>query len=306
MIGSGEALGKVLAAIKAVAGGDSTVLITGESGTGKELVARAIHEGGARKEKPFIAVDSAAIPEDLVESELFGHEKGAFTDAAGMKPGKFELADTGTLFLDEVGNLHPDVQSKLLRAIEEREFQRVGGTRTIKTDVRIIAATNIDLAAAVKQGRFRQDLYYRLNVIPIVVPPLRDRKEDIPLLAAHFKDIFNKKFGKSIKEIVPGAMGVFSGYDWPGNVRELRNVMERLVALEKGETITEANLPAEMIADSSGPDDAGLKSSRDEFERQFIVKALKQSGWNQTQAAKLLGIHRNALMYKMEKHKITH
>lgn len=305
MVGRSAALRKVLDAVRSVAGNDSTVLITGESGTGKELVARAIHKSGLRKEKPFIAVDSGAIPADLVESELFGHEKGAFTDAAAAKPGKFELADGGTLFLDEVGNLGREVQGKLLRAIEEKEFTRVGGTKPMRTDARIIAATNTDLAAAVKQGAFRQDLFYRLNVIPVGLPPLRDRKEDIPLLAEHFRERFNRRFGKKVKGFAPGVLESFSAYSWPGNVRELRNVVERLVAVEKGEVITESSLPQEIISDAAEAEDSSLKSARDDFEKQHIIKALEQTGWNQTQAAKLLGIHRNALLYKMEKHKIS-
>lgn len=303
MIGKSPAMKQVFAVMTEVCKNHSTVLITGESGTGKELIARAIHYSGALKDKPFVAVDSATIPENLVESELFGHEKGSFTDATAQKIGKFELADTGTLFLDEIGNLPYDIQGKILRAIEEREIQRVGGTKTIKIDVRIISATNLDLKKAVNEGRFRQDLYYRLNVIPIFVPPLRERADDIPLLIDHFIRIYNKRFGKAVSGISKDALSLLMEYKWPGNVRELRNVIERLVALGKENVIAQNRLPIDiLLADEKPAESKGnisLKAARDEFEKQFIMRILEKAGWNQTKAAQVLGIHRNALIYKI-------
>lgn len=303
MIGNSPAMKQVFSVISEVRDNRSTVLITGESGTGKELIARAIHYTGKYKEKPFVAVDSATIPENLVESELFGHEKGSFTDATAQKMGKFELADGGTLFLDEIGNLPMDIQSKILRVIEEREIQRVGGVKNIKIDVRILSATNMDLKKAVKEGKFRQDLYYRLNVIPIFVPPLREKKEDIPLLINHFIQIYNKRFGKNVTGISTDALELLMNYTWPGNIRELRNVIERLVALGKESIISQNRLPIDiLLADEKPTDPVGhisLKAARNEFEKQFITKILEKAGWNQTRASQLLGIHRNALLYKM-------
>jgi transcriptional regulator with PAS, ATPase and Fis domain len=239
-----------------------------------------------------------------VESELFGHEKGAFTDATAQKIGKFELANTGTLFLDEIGNLPFDIQSKILRAIEQREIQRVGGNKVIRIDTRIIAATNIDLRKAVKEGKFRQDLYYRLNVIPITVPPLRERTDDIPRLVDHFLCIYNKEFGKNIEGIAKEALDMMMNYDWPGNVRELRNVIERLVALGKEPVISEQRLPLDLLLAGAEKihdyyDKVSLREARDEFEKQFVMKILEKANWNQTKAAQLLGIHRNALLYKV-------
>ncbi|MCB4791022.1 MAG: sigma-54 dependent transcriptional regulator [Elusimicrobia bacterium] len=281
----------------------STILISGESGTGKELVARAIHKNGTRKNKPFIAVDCSAIPENLVESELFGHEKGAFTDATVQKLGKFELAGQGTIFLDEIGNLPLDIQSKILRAIESREITRVGGNKTINIGARIITATNIDLTKAIKDGKFREDLYYRLNVIPILVPPLRDRKEDIPLLIEHFIGYFNKILKKNVKGISKEALQLMMKYNWPGNVRELRNIIERLVALGSEDTISHTRLPFEILLSEenavSSQELNSLKKARAEFEKRFILKVLEKTNWNQTKAAKLLNIHRNALIYKI-------
>jgi DNA-binding NtrC family response regulator len=304
IVGNSPGMRQAFSIVKEVCNNESTVLITGESGAGKELIARAIHLSGSRREQPFVAVDCAAIPENLVESEFFGHEKGAFTDATAMKPGKFELANGGTLFLDEVGNLPMDIQCKILRVLEERELQRVGGTKTIKVNTRIISATNIDLKKAVAEGNMRQDLYYRLNVIPVHVPSLRERKEDIPLIIDNFVAHFNKKFNKSVQGISREALELFMKYGWPGNVRELRNVLERLVVLNKEKIISHQRLPLDMVlAENDQPqeyyDRMSLRSARNEFEKQFILKVLEKVNWNQTRAAQLLGIHRNALLYKI-------
>ena len=306
IIGTSEKMREVYEIVSEMTKNDSTVLISGESGTGKELIARAIHFNGLTKDRPFIAVDCASIPENLLESELFGHEKGAFTDATSQKLGRFELANQGTLFLDEIGNLRPDMQGKILRVLQEREIQRVGGVKTIKIDVRIISATNIDLKKAIKEGMFREDLYYRLNVVPIEIPPLRERKEDIPLLVRYFLEIFNREFGKRIKEISLEAMKFLMNYRWPGNVRELRNVIERLVALTKGEVISHERLPLDILLTvKAGKGNTGekgilLKEAREQFERQFIFGVLEKVNWNQTEAAKILGIHRNTLIMKIQ------
>lgn len=289
-----------------VAKSDATVLIAGESGTGKELIARAIHFNSHRKNKPFIAVDCATLPETLIESELFGHEKGAFTDATKQKLGKFELAHGGTLFLDEIGNLKPEMQIKILRALQEREIQRVGGTKMIKVDIRIIAATNVELKKAIKEGKFREELYYRLNVVPIFLPPLRERKEDIPLLVKHFLRIHNREFNKHIKRLSSQAMDYLINYNWPGNVRELQNVIERLVALGNDEIIPKERLPLdillgrEKVKAGTKPEGTLFKEARAWFEKQFILSVLDKANWNQTRAAKLLGVHRNTLILKMK------
>lgn len=305
MVGESAPMQALYTVISQVGDNLSTVLITGESGTGKELTAHAIHQSGPRRDKPFVAVDCATIPESLVESELFGHEKGAFTDATEQKIGKLEMSNHGTLFLDEISNLSQDVQCKILRVLEEREIQRVGGTRTIPIDTRVIAATNVDLGKAVKNGTFRQDLYYRLNVIPITVPPLRERSEDIPLLVEHFRKQYTMKFGKDIRGVSEDAMAVLKKYSWPGNVRELRNVVERLVALGKESLITRKSLPLDiLLSESEKPqdcyDNASLRDARGEFEKNYILKVLERVNWNQSKAAQLLGIHRNALLYKVQ------
>jgi two-component system, NtrC family, response regulator AtoC len=309
MVGKSVQMKKIFDLIKEVGKNQSTVLITGESGTGKELIARAIHSSSPRRDKPFIAVDCATIPEHLVESELFGHEKGSFTDATVQKTGRFELANFGTLFLDEIGNLPLDIQAKILRVIEERELVRVGGVKTIKIDVRILAATNMDLKKAVTEKKFREDLFYRLNVIPLFVPPLRERREDIILLINHFITVFNKEFGKNIKGIAKEAMELLINYNWPGNIRELRNIIERLVALQNEDVIAQDRLPLDMLlykneAPLEYTDKVSLKDARYEFEKQFILKVLEKTNWNQTKAAKLLGIHRNALVYKINMFKL--
>jgi len=306
IIGASEKMRQVYEIVSEMTKNDATVLISGESGTGKELIARAIHFNGLRKDRPFIAVDCAAIPENLLESELFGHEKGAFTDATSQKLGRFELANHGTLFLDEIGNLRPDMQGKILRVLQEREIQRVGGVKTIKIDVRIISATNIDLKKAIKEGRFREDLYYRLNVVPIEIPPLRERKEDISLLVRYFLGIFNREFGKKINNISPQAMEAFVNYRWPGNVRELRNIIERLVVLTREEVISHERLPLDILLTvETGEVEVGkegilLKEAREQFEKQFILAVLEKVNWNQTEAAKILGIHRNTLIMKTQ------
>ena len=312
MIGRSPAMQDVYRTIARVVPTDLTVMVLGESGTGKELVARAIHFNGARRSGPFVAVDCAAIPEDLLESELFGHEKGAFTDATAQRLGKFEMAHGGTLMLDEIGNMARAMQAKLLRALETREIQRVGGARLIPVDVRIIAATNMDLRSAIQRGDFREDLYYRLNVVNIHVPPLRERRGDIPELIRHFMTLFNARFGKKVEDISPETMRVLQAYSWPGNVRELRNIIERMVALAKTNRLEHDMLPLDILF-SDAVDDRGtpapdvpaahgdsLRTARERFEREFILKVLERVRFNVTRAAKLLGVHRNTLMAKME------
>jgi two-component system response regulator AtoC len=300
---------KLARVISQIARTTTTVLIVGESGTGKELIARAIHHQSPRHDKPFVAVNPAAIAETLIESELFGHEKGAFTGATRLKLGKFELAQGGTLFLDEIGTLKPELQAKLLRVLQEREIERVGSTHTIKMDVRIIAATNVDLKMAVSHGTFRDDLYYRLNVVPIDVPPLRERADDIPLLAEHFVRRYSREFGKPVLGIAPEALAVMREYSWPGNVRELQNVIERLVNLVEGPVIGVGDLPLDLLL----PDHRGklrdaealpLKRASDEFERQIVLRVMERVGWNQSEAARILGVHRNSLKIKLERWKI--
>jgi DNA-binding NtrC family response regulator len=299
---------EVLATVERVAPTNSTVLLGGESGVGKDLIARAIHEKSRRASGPFIKINSTAIPENLLESELFGYEKGAFTGAATSKPGKFELADKGTLFLDEIGDVPPAIQVKLLRVLQEREFERLGGMRTIKVDVRLLAATNRDLRAALEDGTFREDLYYRLNVVPIDIPPLREHKEDIPGLANLFLARFSKDSGREekITGISSGAMQLLAGHYWPGNVRELQNVIERASALATG-----SQLEANDVQLDSPRNRSGAASDRDRFlpdgmtldqwEDEMIREALKRAGGNKSQAARLLGLSRNALRYRLSK-----
>jgi DNA-binding NtrC family response regulator len=284
----------------------TTVLITGESGTGKELIARAIHRQGPRRETPFVAVNPAAISETLMESELFGHERGAFTGARQKKLGRFEMAHGGTLFLDEIGTLKPELQAKLLRVIQEREIERVGGTHTIKIDVRIVAATNVDLKQAVAQGAFREDLYYRLNVVPIHVPPLRERREDVPLLVRHFVERYSRQFRKPVREVSPEALAVMRDYPWPGNVRELQNVIERLVGLVEAPVIDVGDLPLDLLfpdhrARLKQTETLPLREATEEFERQIVLRVLERVGWNQSEAARILGVHRNSLKMKLER-----
>jgi two-component system nitrogen regulation response regulator NtrX len=290
--------------IKMAAQSNSRVLIMGESGSGKELVARLLHENSKSAGKLFIEVNCAAIPQELIESELFGHEKGSFTGAFESKKGKFELADEGTLFLDEVGDMSLSAQAKVLRVIETQEFQRVGGSKNIKVDVRIISATNKDLKEEVKKGNFREDLLYRLNVIPILVPPLRERKEDIPLLVNYFLDSFAGEYGKKSKKISPEALKMIEAYDWPGNIRELRNVIERLVIMTPSDTITAKNL---LIVEQSSQDYLSyktMKEARDAFEKDFIIKRLEENNWNISKTAEILQMERSNLHKKIKAYNI--
>ena len=284
----------------------ATVLVTGESGTGKELVARAIHRQGPRCQKPFVAVNPAAIAETLIESELFGHEKGAFTGAYQRKLGRFELAQGGTLFLDEIGALRAELQAKLLRVLQEREIERVGGTRAIKIDVQVVAATNADLKDAVSRGVFREDLYYRLNVVPVEVPPLRARAEDIPLLVEHFIRRYGRAFNKRVEQLSPEALAALQEYRWPGNVRELQNVIERSVVLAEGPVIQLNDLPVDVLLPEHRrkvreADRLPLKSATEDFERQIVLRVLERVKGNQSEAARILGLHRNSLKRMLER-----
>ncbi len=295
---------EVLATVERVAPTNSTVLLGGESGVGKDLIARAIHEKSRRARGPFLKINSTAIPESLLESELFGYEKGAFTGAAASKPGKFELADKGTLFLDEIGDVPAATQVKLLRVLQEREFERLGGTKTIKVDVRLIAATNRDLRAALEEGTFREDLYYRLNVVPIDIAPLRERREDIPDLVNLFISRFAADSGKSIESISPDAMQILVNYHWPGNVRELQNIVERACALAKQNVLQASDIhldvrPAKAANGAGGflPDGMTLEQWEDEM----VQEALRRANGNKSQAARLLGLSRNALRYRLSK-----
>ncbi len=295
---------EVLAAVERVAPTNSTVLIGGESGVGKELIARAIHQHSKRAGGPFIKINCTAIPENLLESELFGYEKGAFTGATASKPGKFELADKGTLFLDEIGDVPTATQAKLLRVLQEREFERLGGTRTIKVVVRMIAATNRDLRAALEQGTFREDLYYRLNVVPIDVPPLREHKEDIPGLVEHFLERYSKESGKPVRSVAPAAMQTLMSFHWPGNVRELQNIIERGVTFAKNDRVEASDIQLD-IAPAKGNSTAqsflpqGM--TLDSWEDEMIREALRRASGNKSQAARLLGLTRNALRYRLSK-----
>lgn len=296
---------EMLETVRKVAGTNATVMIYGESGTGKELVARAIHRLSSRSSKPFVSISAGALPETLLESELFGYEKGAFTGAMTAKPGRFEMANGGTLFLDEIGDISPAVQVKLLRVLQERTFERLGGTRSIEVDVRVISATNRDLQQLIADGTFREDLYYRLNVVPLTIPPLRKRPADIPLLVAHFLE----KYGAGKRAIAPSAMEALVRYQWPGNVRELENTIERVVILSHGDTIEAADLPAEVRAGVSVCDagsrcfilpDSGL--DLEEVELDLVRQALDRSGGSVPQAAKLLGLTTKTLEARMERY----
>ncbi|HEY1189291.1 MAG TPA: sigma 54-interacting transcriptional regulator [Gemmata sp.] len=308
IVGQSPTLVSVLQRVSKVAGTDSTVLITGETGTGKELIARAVHSAGPRKGKPLIKLNCAALPTGLVESELFGHEKGAFTGATARKPGRFELADGGTLFLDEVGELSLETQAKLLRVLQEREFERVGGTVPVRVDVRVIAATNRDLAALAKEGKFREDLFYRLNVFPVRLPPLRERKDDIPLLVRFFVKKFSARLAKRIDAIGSDTVGLLTAYPWPGNIRELENVIERAVILADG---PELEIDPEILPIASGPADAptvGGGQSLQAVEREHIRGVLEQTGWvieGASGAAKVLAMHPNTLRSRLKKLGIT-
>jgi two-component system NtrC family response regulator len=298
--------------VKRVAQSPATVLILGESGTGKELIARAIHYSSLRKEKPLVKVNCAALPENLLESELFGHEKGAFTGAVARRIGRFEQADHGTIFLDEIGDLSPALQSKLLRVLQEKEFERVGSSQTIKVDVRVIAATNRNLEEAIQKGTFREDLYYRFNVVTITLPPLRERKEDLPPLIEHFLKKYSRENNKAVASVTKEAKDLLMNYNYPGNIRELENIIERAVVLCRGDTVTQQDLPLNL---QESEVEESLKRAREsrrslpeileEIERHRIAQALQKSGGVQTQAAEELGISERVLRYKMKKYKIS-
>ena len=316
IIGQSDPMRGVYDVIEKVADTPSTVLITGESGTGKELIARALHENSARKDKPFVSVNCAAIPPDLLESELFGYERGAFTGAVGSKPGRFELAHGGTLFLDEIAEIPVSMQVKLLRALQEQQFERVGGIKTITVNVRLIAATNRDLKAQIADGGFREDLYYRLNVVHVQLPPLRDRPSDIPLLIEHFVQKFNAKLDRSVSGFEPTALHELLRYGWPGNIRELENVVERCMIFAEDGEVGAQHLPGEVREASESadpglvagidamPGETGLKeavrSATLKLERKFIARALEQTGGNVTHTARLLKISRKSLQNKMK------
>jgi len=309
LIGKSPAMQEIYSKIEQVADTKTTVLITGESGTGKELVARALHYNSARRERPFIAINSAALPETLIESELFGHEKGSFTDAQARRIGQFELAHGGTLFLDEIGDLSPATQAKLLRVLQEREFTRVGGTQPIKVDVRIITATNKHLDELVKREAFREDLYYRINVLVLHLPPLRERREDIPLLAQHILAKRAEGGGRPPQEFTKDTLELLTSYSWPGNVRELENVIEQALIWSRGKPIEREHLPAGLVQTASRSEPTGidlssgqvsLEKSVLEFERKMILDALHRTGYVQTHAAALLGISRRMLKYRMD------
>ncbi len=318
IIGKSQGIQDVCAVLDKVADTPTTVLVTGESGTGKELVARALHHSSSRRDKPFIKVNCAAIPRDLVESELFGYERGAFTGAVGSKPGRFELASGGTLFLDEIGSIPVEMQVKLLRALQESEFERVGGVKTIQVDVRVVAATNSDLKREIGSGTFREDLYYRLNVVPIRLPALRERVGDVALLAQHFVEKFNERLKKNVVGLNPDTLEVLERYHWPGNIRELENVIERAVLFCDAESLRVEDLSPELRTDSTPPrattpsepalhqDATGdglkqqVKAAMSRLERELIIKALDQTGGNVTHAARLLKISRKGLQLKMK------
>ncbi|MFH0995975.1 MAG: sigma-54 dependent transcriptional regulator [Pseudomonadota bacterium] len=314
MIGQSERMLRMFRLVEKVADSDSTIIIHGETGTGKGLIAKAIHENSYRKDKPFVQINCGAIPENLLESELFGHVKGAFTGAVAAKPGKFEIANGGTIFLDEIGDMSHDLQVKLLKVLEESEFERVGGCQTIKTDVRIIAATHRDLDAAVENGTFREDLYYRLVVIPLTLPPLRERKSDIPLLIAHFLKQLNEKKHTQVTGISEKTMELMIAHSWPGNVRELKNMMERLVVLTQEGEIYPRDLPQKLrVAPSDAsaiPDmevsDQGicLSTAVGDFEKSLISQSMKIANGVKKNAAKLLNIKRTTLIEKIKRHNL--
>jgi two-component system, NtrC family, response regulator AtoC len=304
LIGESPAMQQVFETIRQVAPSRATVLITGETGTGKELIAKAIHNLSPRKNAAFIAVHAAALPTSLLESELFGHEKGAFTGAVERRIGRFELADGGTLFLDEVGELEPQMQVKLLRVLEERAFERVGGAKTLEVDVRLVAATNKQLKKLVTEGKFRDDLFYRLSVVTVDLPPLRERRDDIPLLVRAFLDEFSRENSKQVRELTPEALNVLLAYDWPGNVRELRNAIEQMVVLARTERLTVRDVPAAI---RGGTDLTRINVVRtgmtvEDAERQLIVQALKEMDGNRTKAAQKIGISRRTLHRKLKEY----
>jgi two-component system, NtrC family, response regulator AtoC len=293
VIGKSAKMKEAVETARKAATSKATVLLLGESGTGKEIFARAIHNWSERKKQPFVAINCVGLSKELLESELFGHEKGSFTGADQLKKGKMELANGGTVFLDEVGDVSQELQTKLLRFLQEREFDRVGGVKPIHVDVRIVAATNRDLDIAVKEGRFREDLYHRLNVVPIMLPALRERREDVPALARHFLQRFAKEVKKNLSDINEEALGKLSAYDWPGNVRELANVMERAVVLGQGPEIAPHDLPARIVVAQSVPQSDGIsyRGAMDAYRRQLVMRALAQTQGNRAAAARALGLH---------------
>ncbi len=314
LIGDSEVMQQSFQFIEKIAATNSTVMICGESGTGKELVARAIHYNSDRRNEPMVPVNCGAIPEDLLESELFGYEKGAFTGALKTRIGRFELANGGTVFLDEIGDMSPALQVKILRVLQEHEFERLGGVKSIKVDIRVIAATHRDLEKAVKQGTFREDLYYRLNVIPFILPPLRERGSDIPLLTNHFIGKFNIEKKQNINGISPEALKCLTRYHWPGNVRELENLIERLVILKGEGVIEQEDLPEKILGaewsdavPSMDIPDSGISfnTAVSEFERELILRALKKTNWIKNRAAKLLQLKRTTLVEKIKKIQLT-
>jgi len=309
IVGTSSALRSVLDVVGKVAQTESTVLITGESGTGKELIARAIHYNSARAERRLVTVNCGAIPEELLESELFGHVRGAFTNAVSHREGRFAAANGGTIFLDEIGDMSPNLQVKLLRVLQDRTFEPVGSSKSMTVDVRVIAATNQDLETAIREGRFREDLFYRLNVIPIEVPALRERREDIPLLIQYFLDVLNQERGTRIDSVSDAAMELLVGHEWPGNVRELENLVERLTVLRGEGEIEPADLPPALRSKEGPPpvaprmpaDGLDLRDVVDHIETDLILQALEQTHWNKNQAAKRLGLSRTTLLEKMKK-----
>jgi len=303
IVGESKKIKEIKNLIYKIADSKAAVLLMGESGTGKELFARAIHQCSERRNKPFVAINCAALPQTLLESELFGYEKGAFTGALKQKKGKFELANGGTLFLDEIGEMNLETQSKLLRVLQEKEYERVGGLKPIKVDIRIVSATNVDLEEAIKQGRFREDLYYRINVIPIEIPPLRERKEDIPMLAEYFLKVFNREYGKNIELISMEVLDIFMEYEWPGNARELKNIIESAVAIAgpDDKILGPQHLQAHFV-NTKRKDSIEMKDgmSLAEIEKQYIYNILKKVNWNKSKAAKILNINRQTLYNKIK------
>jgi two-component system, NtrC family, response regulator HydG len=311
LVGSSEPMRRVLEQVRKVAPTDATVLVLGESGTGKELVARAVHDGSPRREKPFVTISCAAVPEGLLESELFGHEKGAFTGAIRRKLGRFELAHEGTLFLDEIGEIPPSVQVKLLRVLQERKFERVGGEETVEVDVRVVSATNRDLAGLVKAGRFREDLYYRLDVVPVALPPLRERPGDVEELAAFFLARIGPRLGRGVKGFAPDALGLLRRHRWPGNVRELENVVEQALVFAEGDLVRPEDLPEGLRRAPLAPalpvpqGDRSLTEILEDLERQLILGAYERARGVKAETARLLRIKPSALYYKLEKYGIV-
>ena len=313
IIGHGPAMQKIFRIVEKVAGSDTTIMLNGETGTGKGLIARAIHLASGRKEKPFVQINCGATPEGLLESEFFGYRRGAFTGATSDKPGKFEMAKGGTIFLDEIGDMSADLQVKVLRVLEEGEFERVGGNETIKTDARFIAATHRDLEEEVQKGSFREDLFYRLYVIPILLPTLKERKGDIPYLVSYFMDEFSQKKADLPSKVSDEAMKILVNYSWPGNVRELRNLIERLVVLNEGEQILPEDLPRKLRNEGGQPAQRNLEASGEgisfntavsEFEKALIISALEKTNWVKNKAAQLLKIKRTTLVEKIKRYKL--